>query len=130
MNELSTTELERMREHQEETMFDTCILLEYMPGAVDEFNVPKDNWQEGDELSCGFRTVKNREAMRDSEVVLIDAELRIPFDTEIDRRDRIRLTERFGEHIPYADRLEFEIVGEPVHGHTALVLQLVLVTEE
>ena len=119
-----------MRTHAEETMFDLCIISRYLPGAVDEFNIQKDNWADDpEEAICGFKIVQNKEAMDEGEVVMIDAELRLPFDVEFGRRDRIRLTYRLGEFILRADQLTFRLVGEPVHGHSAIVLKLIKDTE-
>jgi hypothetical protein len=132
MNELSVTELTRLRDEMEETMWDQCIVLSFLPGETDDFNVPAENFEatEEDAIQCGFKLVRNREVMDEAEVKIIDAELRLPFDTVIDRRDRIRLIYRLGEFILRAEQPEFEIVGEPIHGHSAVVLQLVQVTEE
>ena len=130
MNTLSARELSRMRTHAEETMFDLCIISRYLPGAADDFNIKKDTWaDETDETICGFKIAKNMEAMDEGEVVMIDAELRLPFDVEFGRRDRVRLTYRLGEFILRADQLTFRLVGEPVHGHSAMVLKLVKDTE-
>lgn len=111
-------------------MYDSCVIGEYMRDEVDGFNLPEDYWQDVvDEVVCGFKTVRNREAMEETEVVMIDAELRLPYDTDIDRRDRIRLTYRLGESIGSADQSTFRIVGQPIHGHAAVVLQLIKDTE-
>ena len=119
-----------MRTHAEETMFDLCVISRYLPGAVDEFNIQKDNWADDvDETICGFKIAKNTEAMDESEVVMIDAILRLPYDVEFGRRDKIRLTFRLGEFIMPADQDTFRIVGQPVHGHSAVVLNLVKDTE-
>ena len=130
MRSLSARELSRMRTHAEETMFDLCIISRYLPDAVDDFNIGEDNWaDDAEETICGFKIVQNKEAMDEGEVVMIDAELRLPFDVEFGRRDRVRLTYRLGEFILRADQLTFRMVGEPVHGHSAIVLKLVKDTE-
>jgi len=130
MNQLSTTELSRMRDDAETSMFDRCVIGRWMPGERDEFNQPKKNWADEDEYTiCGFKIVRNKEAMDGTEVVMVDAELRLSFDVEIDRRDRIRLSHRLGEFL-HADRQPtYRIVGEPVHGHNAKTVSLVLDTE-
>jgi hypothetical protein len=98
-----------------------------LPDSVDDFNVQEDNWQaDVDMTSCGFKIVKNREVMGESEVVMVDAELRLPYDTEIDRRDKIRLEYRLGEFLTPTNQPTYEIVGDPVHGPAAKVVQLVL----
>ncbi len=130
MNTLSARELSRMRDHAEETMFGSCIISRYLPDGVDEFNIPADNWEDDeDETICGFKIAQNKEAMDEGEVVMIDAVLRLPFDTEFGRRDKVRLTYRLGEFVLRADQLTFRLVGEPVHGHSAVVLKLVKDTE-
>ena len=111
-------------------MNDLCIIGKYMRDEVDDFNLPDDHWQDiTEETICGFKIVRNREAMGETEVVMIDAELRLPYDTDVERRDRIRLTYRLGEFIEEAVQPTFRIVGQPVHGHNAIVLQLVKDTE-
>ena len=130
MNELSTTELSRMRAAAEETMNDLCIISRYLPDAADEFNVREDNWEDDiEEVICGFKIAQNKEAMDESEVIMIDAELRLPHDVEFGRRDKIRLTYRLGEFILRDDQPTFRIVGQPIHGHAAVVLKLVKDTE-
>ena len=130
MNPLTPTELSRMRAEAVTSMFDYCIISQWTPDGVDELNHPKHNWQDVDEyISCGYKTVKNKEAMIDSEIVMVDAELRLPHDTELDRRDRIRLTHRLGEIISVARQPTYKIVGEPIHGHNAIKVSLVLETE-
>jgi hypothetical protein len=119
-----------MRDHAEDTMNDKCIISRYMPDAVDDFNVAEDNWQDDvEDTICGFKIVTNQEAMEDAEVVMIDAELRLPFDTVFDRRDKIRLTYRLGEFVHADNQETFRIVGQPIHGHCALKLKLVKDTE-
>ena len=119
-----------MRTHAEETMFDLCIISRYLPDEADEFNIRKDNWEDDvEDTICGFKIAKNTEAMDEAEVVMIDAVLRLPFDVEIGRRDRIKLSFRLGEFILRADQETFRIVGQPVHGHSAVVLNLVRDTE-
>jgi len=130
MNTLSATELSRMRGASESAMFDLCIIGRYLPDGADEFNIPVDNWEDDeDDTACGFKVAKKTEAMDEAEVVMIDAVLRLPHDTEFGRRDRIRLTYRLGEFILRADQETFRIVGQPVHGHSAVVLNLVKDTE-
>lgn len=119
-----------MRGASESAMFDLCIISRYLPDGADEFNIPVDNWEDDEEeTACGFKIAKKTEAMDEAEVVMIDAVLRLPHDTEFGRRDRIRLTYRLGEVIADADQETFRIVGQPVHGHSAIVLNLVRDTE-
>ena len=119
-----------MRDASESAMFDLCIIGRYLPDGADEFNIPVDNWEDDiEETICGFKIAKNMEAMDEAEVVMIDAVLRLPYDTDFGRRDRIRLTYRLGEFILIADQETFRIVGQPVHGHSAIVLMLVKDTE-
>lgn len=130
MNSLTATELSRMRDSAETSMFDRCVIGRWLPDEVDEFNRPKKNWQDEDEFTeCGFKIVRNKEAMDDAEIVMVDAELRLPFDTIIDRRDRIRLTHRLGEFLLAERQPTYRIVGEPMHGHGAIKVSLVLETE-
>ena len=119
-----------MRGSAEETMNDMCIISRYLPDEVDEFNVQEDNWEDDiEEIICGFKIVQNKEAMEGSEVVMIDAELRVPYDVDFGRRDKIRITYRLGEFILRANQQTFRIVGQPIHGHAAVVLKLVRDTE-
>lgn len=130
MNQLSTTELSRMRVAAETSMFDRCVIGRWLPDGVDELNRPKYNWQDENEFTeCGFKVVRNKEAMDGAEIVMVDAELRLPFDTVLDRRDRIRLTHRLGEFLLAERQPTYKIVGDPMHGHGAIKVSLVLETE-
>ncbi len=119
-----------MRDDAETSMFDRCVIGRWLPDEVDELNHPKHNWEYEDEYTiCGFKIVRNKEAMDGAEVVMVDAELRLPFDVEIDRRDRIRLSHRLGEFLLVERQPTYRIVGEPIHGHNAKKVSLVLDTE-
>ena len=78
MNTLSARELSRMRDDSESAMFDLCVISRYLPDGVDEFNIPTDNWEDDiEDTICGFKIAQKKEAMDETEVVIIDAVLRL-----------------------------------------------------
>lgn len=115
-----------MQDTQIGAMLDTCVRLVYTEGAADAYGKPVVSHVAGDTLACGFHPSNSREALDGAEVVLTDGALRLPVGTPMDARDRIRLTRRYGATLstPY----EFEIVGEPLRGPSALVLSLARLT--
>lgn len=129
MRTLTATELERMRSTQESSYQDACVLLRYSSDDAGDFNLGDDDWADDPdgEIACGFAPARSKEVQEEGEVVIKPAMLRLPVDTTIDRRDRVRLTKRHGEAL--AESVEYEIVGEPQRGPSGLVLGLQKVTD-
>lgn len=112
-------------------MQDVCRIGAYRESA-DEYGNPDTSspetlWTYGEEQICGLEHVRPRETLASGDVPLIDARLRLPIDTEIDERDRIRIEQRYGEALSKTQ--VFEIVGPVQCGPSGLVLLLRLVAD-
>lgn len=121
-------QLARMQDAAEAAMWDTCVILEYDGDAVDNYGQPAPEYTPRvPSVACGFNANLHREVMQGSQVVLTDAVLRLPIDTEMDNRDRVQISHRHGVELD--DPPQYELIGEPARGPSALVLNLRLVTD-
>jgi hypothetical protein len=127
MNEFATAELTRMQATQDAAMQDTCIVMAYSGGAEDDYGMPLPAvYTAGETLACGLNTNPRREAMTGAQVAMVDARLRVPIDTVLDVRDRLRITHRFG--VAITDET-YEILGVPRRGPSGLLVDLKRVTD-
>lgn len=122
MRDFTTAELGRMEGAQEAAMMDVAVRWMYSKGEVDEYGKPAVVFIEGVELVCGFDPSARPEAMDGAEVVMADAVMRLPQGTELDARDRLEVTERFGVLVEEPE--VFEVIGEAERGPSGLVLRL------
>lgn len=123
MDAFSTAELAGMQAAQEEGMMDTCVLQTWSSSAQDAFGQRREAWTDGDAIACGFNPKGGREVPGPEQApILTDATVRLPIDTEVDRRDRVKVTHRFGALLATAQ--VFEIVQEPRRGPSGLQLDL------
>jgi hypothetical protein len=113
-------------------MWDTCVRVVYDGTATDTYGHPTPVWTSGAILACGLDNLvgmssARREVMIGTQVVVIDARLRLPIDTTLDHRDRIRITHRHGVALSTPE--VYEIMGEPARGPSGLVVDLRTVTD-
>jgi len=131
MSMLAADDLVMMRADQAQSLWDTCRVLAYTPGTTDEYGMPEPaSYVRGDAISCGLDMTGRRmqsEGMGSTQVSLADAVLRLALDTTLDNRDRIEITDRFGEAL--GTPLVYEVVGEPERGPSGLVVLLKLATD-
>lgn len=122
MDIFSEDELAGMQATQESAMMDTCVLMRYSE-ALDAINHPVPTWTDGESMLCGLDMTGGTE-QRGSQRVIVrwDAVIRLPLDTVIDLRDRIRITHRFGQAL--ASGLVYEIAGPAEIGPSGIVLPL------
>lgn len=118
---VDANDLAMMREAQAETMHDTCVMLTRITGAVDAYNRQQELYQAGSPIACGLDMRESRE-VGDTRVPLYDARVRLPITTDITHLDRIGVTHRYGERLSTV--LYYDVVGEPLRGPSALVLNL------
>jgi hypothetical protein len=118
---LSAAEVAAMRSAQEDHMNDTCVIRVY-GSTTDENNMPKPVYTAGAAMACGFRARTPREVLQRAEVAMSDGDIRLPVGTTLDRRSRIRITHRHG--IPLVPAQDYEIIGEPLRGPSALLVLL------
>jgi len=120
-----------MQSTQDGAMQDVCRIGAYQESTDGYGNPdtssPEDLWTYGEEQICGLEHVRPRETQGSGDVPVIDARLRLPVDTSIDERDRIRIEQRYGEARDTAQ--VFEIEGPVRRGPSGLVLGLRLVDD-
>lgn len=104
-------------------MQDTAIIMTYVAGTGD-YGYAK-SYTTGATVVCGYQA-KAKEVMQDTQVVMTDVILRMPIDTVISNRDRVKVTKRFGVAITPET---YEILGAPERGPSGLVLKLRKVTD-
>jgi hypothetical protein len=109
-------------------MMDTCQRQAYGAGVSGSYGTPSaSGWTPGATLICGFKPFSLKEEMEGTQVVIVDAEMRLPIDTVLDNRDRLKLLTRHGETV--SPQPMYEIIGEPERGPSGLVLRLRKVTD-
>lgn len=126
MRAFTAIELSRMQAAQESSMQDECRIGEYRSTA-DGYGNPSAEYVYGERVACGLELISPDEQQGTGEVPVIDARLRLAYDTSLDPRDRIEVISRYGTELD--DALVFEIVGPPKRGPSGLVLDLRLVDD-
>lgn len=126
MDLFSDDELTNMKATQESAMMDTCVLMRYSE-TLDAINHPVPTWTDGPSVMCGL-DMTGGEEQRGSQRVVVrwDAVIRLPLDTQLDLRDRIRITHRFGQAL--ASGLVYEIGGPEQKGPSGMIVPLKKVT--
>jgi head-tail adaptor len=115
-----------MQSTQEVAMQDTCIVQAYSR-TIDSFGAPVETWTDGDPIVCGFDPTPSEENRRaDMTALHYDATVRLPIDTSIDTRDRIKVTKRFAVTLSPAET--FSVLAVPQRGPSGLVLLLERIT--
>lgn len=128
MRPFGEDELARMQAAAQASMMDACELLEQVTLGRDEFNQPKQAYQVALVACCGFAPLSASEVKGQTQVPLIDAQLRLPLSLQgaFDNCDRVRVTHRHG--VELASPPEYEFAGPPRRGPSALAIDLKLTT--
>jgi hypothetical protein len=132
MRAFTTTELSRMQGGQEEAMMDTCVIFHYLDGVTDKYGVPVPTFIEGSVSECGLDPDPKPEwnapaaGGDQTQVQAGEARIRLPIDTRIGNKDRVRITHRFGELLDIA--LDYELTSELRQGPSGLVASCRVVT--
>lgn len=121
MNPIRFDELEGLRATQEAAMLDTCVLMSYGE-TLDSIHHPVPTWTDGPLSICGLDMTGGSE-QRGSQRTLVrwDAKLRLPLDTNIQLKDRVRIVLRFGR--PCAP-IVYDVAGPTEQGPSGLVVPL------
>ena len=128
MAALTPQQIERMRQTQEAHMMDLGHVMVFVTEEKDAHNAPVPRWSIGPAVKCGFQFKNETDEMQGrGDVPTIDAELRLPKETEICKWDRFRLTHRLG--VAQQMIMEFETIGEPRLGPSGIVCDLMLATD-
>jgi hypothetical protein len=129
MRDFTTGELEAMQSTQQVAMQDQAQLLERSSASDDDYGLPVETFTAGTLYDCGLDPSAMDEGMDETEVVMMDAKLRLPLSAQddLDNVDRIKITKRFG--VTLTAQPVYEIVGDPERGPSGLVLNLKLLTD-
>lgn len=126
MNKLSPVELQRMASTQVNAMHDRCVVLGYAEEEPEDgYGKPIPIYVDYAEVDCGYTPGQSprqspREVMGTTDVSMTLPRFRLPLETVIGPKDRIKLTSRFGVAL---DRpIYHEVVGTPLRGPSALVV--------
>jgi len=125
---LTAAELADMTATAEESMMDTCVIQGYS-ATVNGIGEEAITYTDGSAIACGVRFQSDQRLERetiDGVAYEIDATVRLPKDTTIDTRDRIKVTKLYGATL--ASPWVFEVIGEAQLGPTALVVRCRQVT--
>jgi hypothetical protein len=128
MSQFTSAELAGMRAANEAAMMDSCLVLVYSTDATDDYGIPVPTYTAGEPVPCGLDNLagrgyrSSREVMIDSQVVILDARLRLPVGTTIKAADRVQITHRFGEAL--ANSVTYDVIGDPMRGPSGLQVNL------
>ena len=118
---LTAAELADMTATAEESMMDTCV-IQVSSATVNGIGEEDITYTDGSAIACGVRFQSDQRLERETingVAYEIDATVRLPKDTTIGTRDRIKVTKRYGATL--AAPWVFEVIGEAQLGPTALV---------
>lgn len=120
----TTADLVNLRSAQDLHMQDTCKIMVYSAGTVDEYGESASpTYTAGSEIACGLNMRPNmrsvfENAEQDFTSIVFDGDLRLPINTTFKETDRIQITKRFGETINPA--LTYEIVSPIQRGPSGI----------
>lgn len=121
--QFSADDLTAMRQTQTGHMLDSCQILSYAAGTLNEFNeADAPTYTEGDPVECGLdmRSGSERSGY-EMTPVQYDAVLRLPLSAALKETDRVQIIARFGEFI---EPLIFEIVSPIQRGPSGIRILL------
>lgn len=120
-NAFSAAELGAMQAAQDAHLMDVCQIGVYVRVSSD-YGEPIETWSYGQEYACGLEQRPGLETRRDTMTTTrYDAVLRLPVTVDIDVKDRIRITKRYGASIV---PLEYNIASPVQRGASGIRLLL------
>ena len=123
MDGFSAGELARMQAAQADSLQDTCVLQVWSSGSSDAYGQRVEAWTDSAPMACGFNPKGGREVNGgEASPIITDASVRMPVGVTVDRKDRVKITHRFGVALTAAQ--VFEVLGEPRRGPSGLQLDL------
>jgi hypothetical protein len=108
-------------------MADVCSILT-RGISTDGYGDEVETFSPGSAVICGFKATSKREVQEQGQIVMAEAELRLPIGTAVTSKDRVRLTYRLGTLL--ASPVDYEVIGHPYQGPSGLLLTLRRVTSE
>jgi len=101
---------------------DTCQILTAVI-TYNALNEPTTGFTTGSAITCGFRYANSSDVRRpDLFPLIVDAVIRLPWDTVVSELDRVKLTKRYG--IALTTPEVYDLVGIPMLGPAGKVANL------
>lgn len=120
-------EIDALKETQNLHMQDTCIIQTFSAGSPDTYGQMTPTYTDGSPLACGLNMKSGKEQNRvvdpETKTVITLSTLRLPADTNVTPKDRIKITHRFG--IALSTPLVFEVYQKPRLGSSGLLVDLI-----
>ena len=107
-------------------MMDTCLIAEPSK-TTDRYNLTVNDWDwdAAEESDCGLNLNPSQELL--DQVPTSTAVMRMPLETVISSKARVRVTHRFG--VPLQAAITFDVIGTPRPGPSGLMIWLTTVTD-
>jgi len=126
MRPLQAAELAFMQAVQVSAMMDMCVIQTYT-STFDTYGAPVITFTDGAPIACGFDPTGGRKNWRaDLTALHVDSTVRLPLETAVNAKDRIKIIKRFGVWL--STPLVFDVQGNSQRGPSGLVLELAKVT--
>ena len=108
----SAGELSQMRRAYDDLMHDTCQIESYTVTGHDLAGAEIKTWTLGANIPCGFYILSVEEKVRAQfSIAETIAALRLPFDTDVDERDRVHVR---GHTFEVVSPAQFGLIGTVV----------------
>lgn len=123
MDHFTASELSGMREVQVDSLQDMCVIQRHSYTS-DNYDQQIDSWaDDAAATACGLDMRPGSERWSNRATVLVyDATVRLAITVNVDEKDRIKVTQRYGSTL--AVPLVFEIVGPMQEGVSGKRLML------
>lgn len=120
---INGSQLTHFRERQVASLMDTCNILVYAAGTLNEYNeADSPTYTPSADTPCGLdMSPGSRRHGADMTVIEYDATLRLAITVTVKETDHISITKRFGEAIT---PLNYEIMSPVQRGPSGIRLQL------
>lgn len=109
-----------MRETAEETMRDRVVVLAYSGDTKTSYGRPKPRYTPGRTTHAGVRFVSGKQVNNGTEMVLVDAVIRLPLGTAVSGDSRISITSIKGRKLDTPKLME--VIGQIADGETCIVV--------
>jgi hypothetical protein len=118
----SRREFDFMTSTQEASMLDECQIGTIHQVGVDRSNKPIFEWIWGEKIPCGFSPGSGSKTRYQQDTPVFSGSLRLPINTTITDKSRIRLTKLKTRELP--EPQVFTVQGPPSFGHTAVLISI------
>jgi hypothetical protein len=123
MRQISSGELARIQSSQLETLHDTCIIQTFSSSGSNTFGSPVVTYTDGSPVKCALWENNGIKEYRGNVILTeADATLRLPANTVITTKDRVKITYIYGS--PVTGSFIYAVYSEPKNGLSGQVVEL------